>query len=339
MKYNKILISLTAFALFTGCVKPTDEVNTTDNNAVVYDEQPAVVYEDSAPIVYADPAVSNSGGVVYGQDTTTVNNSGVVYGGQDTAVITTESYDPVTTTTSSGGGGGSYTDPYAVTGATGGGGGDIYNDPYATGSVGGGTTYTPPVDNTYSTEASYSGGSGGGGGGVQLQVAALRDYYAAQEMKNSLSLAPKYSAYIKKGAMNKVIVTGFSSRSEAKALASRQFPGAFIVSGSAPSNSSYGSSNTGGGYTPSYNTSHNSTPANNSNGIGVQIGAFSSQSAARDAAQSAGGGQYTAIVKTVNVRGKTLYKAILIGFATQQEARAAIASGRFGGGFLVTNIY
>jgi cell division septation protein DedD len=138
--------------------------------------------------------------------------------------------------------------------------------------------------------------------------------------------------------MNKVIVKGFSTRAEAKALAARQFPGAFIVAGS--------SSSGGSSYTPpptSYTPQPSYTPpvggGNSNSGIGVQIGAFSSKAKAREAAQSAAAGRYTAIVKTVNVRGKTLYKAILLGFNSRQEAKSAIASGEFGSAFVVSNIY
>jgi hypothetical protein len=45
------------------------------------------------------------------------------------------------------------------------------------------------------------------------------------------------------------------------------------------------------------------------------------------------------IVKTVHVRGKTLYKAIVLGFSSRQEAKSAIASGQFGNAFVVSNIY
>jgi len=360
MRQKEMFIStVITLLLVTGCVKPTNEPNRSNgsnnsNNteATVYDEQPAteVVYQESTPVVYSDTSANNTN-TVYTEDATVISTGGVYE--QPAPVQTQTTTTPVAT--------GPYDDPYATSegGASNNGGG--YVDPYSSGtdspSYGGSTnndnsTYT---DNTsygnnssygnnpsYNSTPSYSGGSS-----IHLQVAALKDYYAAEEFKNTLSLPPQYSAYIKKGAMNKVIIKGFATRAEAKALAARQFPGAFIVAGSPSaggnSNSSYGGR---GSYTPppaytpqpSYTPPQSST-GNSNNGIGVQIGAFSSREKARNAAQSASGGRYTAIVKTVNVRGKTLYKAILLGFSSRQEAKSAIASGQFGNAFVVSNIY
>ncbi len=171
-----------------------------------------------------------------------------------------------------------------------------------------------------------------------MQVAALRNYASAEEFKRNLSLSPKYHAYIKRGAINKVIITGFSSRSEAKALANRQFPGAFIVSVSSSSSSSPSySSSSSSSYTPSY-SSHSSSGDIHS-GIGVQVGAFSSKARARAIAQEKAGGEYTAIIKTAKVRGRTIYKAIILGFSSRADAKRAIASGRFGDAFVVTGIH
>ncbi|HHH51857.1 MAG TPA: SPOR domain-containing protein, partial [Campylobacterales bacterium] len=165
----------------------------------------------------------------------------------------------------------------------------------------------------------------------------LSSYYSAQEFKNNLSLDSKYSAYVKKGAMNKVIIRGFSSRAEAKALAARQFPGAFIVSGSS-SSSSYSSTPSYSGSSSSYstNSSYSSSSVNTNSGIGIQVGAFSSKDRARSVAQSKAGGKYTAIVKTASSRGRTIYKAILLGFSSRADAKRAIASGRFGDAFVVS---
>ena len=71
----------------------------------------------------------------------------------------------------------------------------------------------------------------------------------------------------------------------------------------------------------------------------MQVGAFSSKSRARAVAQEKAGGEYTAIVKGVKVRGKTIYKAILLGFASRADAKRAIMSGRFGDAFVVTGIH
>jgi len=316
--------------LSTGCVKPTEEVNTNtaqgsnqSDGTVVYTEQqqPTTTYEESAPIIYGDPT------------TTTIPNNNIIYGtptGGDGTIVATDHYQPAVGS-STGTGGGAYGVPAS-------GGGDIYNsvdDPYTT--TGTNSSYSTNNSYTNSNTNSYITNSGYSGGGVQLQVAALRDYYAAQEFKKGLSLDPKYSAYVKKGSMNKVIITGFSSRAEAKALAVRQFPGAFIVSGSS---SSYSSAPSNSRSNSSYNTntsySASSASANTNSGIGVQVGAFSSKAKARNIAQAKAGGKYTAIVKTAQSRGRTIYKAIILGFPSRQAAKNAIASGQFGDAFVVS---
>ncbi|NEW60012.1 SPOR domain-containing protein [Sulfurovum sp. bin170] len=317
MRYNKVVISTVMLSLLaTGCVKPTDAPNQSDTT--VYNEQPAteVVYEDGTPIVYADPNVVDSG-VGYG---TVVEET----------VVSTGGYEQPTGSVASSG---PFDDPYGG-GVSSNAGSEVYVDPYSTG----GGVAPSATTGTYTENIPYNSSPATTSGGIHLQIAALKDYYSAEEFKNGLSLDPRYSAYVKKGAMSKVIVTGFSNRSEALTLRDRQFPGAFIVAGS----SSYSG---GSSYTPPSSTytpppAYNSPPAGSSNsGIGVQIGAFSSQSAARNAAESAAAGRYTAIVKTVTVRGKTLYKAILLGFNSRAEAKSAIASGQIGNGFVVSNIY
>jgi len=85
MKNRKIIVSAVLLTLLsTGCVKPTEEVNSTaqGNNSngetVSYTEQPnSVTYEESSdPIVYSDPTA------------TTTSNSNVIYG--DTVTDTVE---------------------------------------------------------------------------------------------------------------------------------------------------------------------------------------------------------------------------------------------------------
>jgi len=331
MQYVKGLMLSTSVALFaTGCVKPTEQVNTTaattTNGTQVYTGETAStgtytpVYEDSSTIVYEDPATTGSG-TVYGSTTTS-----------DGSVITTDGYEtPASSTAVSGGG--AYGNPYGSTTTT---TTPAYNDPYAVGSTETNTySYDDPYTSSssasdYTTNTSYDT-TGYTGGGIQLQVAALRDYAAAEEFKNSLSLDPKYSAYVKRGAMNKVIITGIATRAEAKRLASSRFPGAFIVGGSEMSG--------GSSYTSSTSSYSGSSAAAVGNGIGVQVGAFSSKASARAAAENAAGGRYTAIVKTAKVRGRTIYKAIILGFASKQAARSAIASGQFGDAFVVSNIH
>jgi len=347
MKNEKIIMSAVLLMLLsTGCVKPTEEVNnTTQNDAsnpasdgtVVYTEQPSsTVYDESAPIIYGDPTTI----------TATPPNNNVIYGtpiGGDGNVVTTDHYQPAIGSSIETGGG--------AYGTPAGGGGEIYNsvdDPYTTtgsNTYSNNNPYTTTSSNTnnnvnsYHTNTSYTTNSSYSGGGVQLQVAALSSYYAAQELKKGLSLDSKYSAYVKKGRMNKVIIKGFSSRAEAKALAARQFPGAFIVSGTS-SSSNYSTPSYSGSTNSSYNTnssysSHSSASANRTSGIGIQVGAFSSKSKARSIAQSKAGGKYTAIVKTAHSRGRTIYKAIILGFSSRADAKRAIASGRFGDAFVV----
>ena len=367
MKNKKIIMSAVLLTLLsTGCVKPTEEVNTAqgDNSngeTVTYTEQPnGVTYEESSdPIVYSDPTVTTTSdsNVIYGDvtTTTTIPNNDVTYGTSsgDGTIIATDHYQPAVssttaststrsgaygaygTPTSSGEIYNSVDDPYTSTGT------DSYshNNSYSSSTNRNSYSHNDPYsssnyhrNSSYSTNTSYSSG---GNGGVQLQVAALSSYYSAQEFKNGLSLDPKYSAYIKKGRINKVIIKGFSSRAEAKALAARQFPGAFIVSGS----SSYSSTPSYSGSSSSYSTNSSyssSSSAHTASGIGIQVGAFSSKTKARSVAQSKAGGKYTAIVKTATVRGRTIYKAIILGFSSRADAKRAIASGRFGDAFVVT---
>ncbi len=343
MLYAKgLILSTTVALLATGCVKPTEQVNTTGTSTTtgtaVYSDGTTngsytPVYEDTSTIVYEDVTTTGSG-TVYGDTVTTGTTI------TDGTVVTTSGYDTSVVGTQVSGNG-AYGNPYGGTTST---SSTVYtsNDPYTTTSSST-TTYNGGYDDPYSTTSSsvapdytantsYSTGSSSHGGGVQLQVAALRSYASAEEFKNGLSLDPKYSAYVKRGAMNKVIITGISSRAEAKRLATTRFPGAFIVSGSssgysASSSSSYGSSSHSG-----------SSSSATGNGIGVQVGAFSSKSSASAAAQSAAGSRYTGVVKTATVRGRTIYKAIVLGFSSASDARSAIASGKFGNAFLVTGI-
>ena len=360
MRYNKMIITTIAFTLLnTGCVKPTEEVNSpktsTGNETSVYNEQPSsVVYDDTSsstePIIYSDPT-SGSSDSTYSSSTVTPP-----IGATDT-ITTTASVTPTRPNPSDhyqppqGGGGysassssGAYSDPYSSGSARDygsgsyGGGYSAVDDPYAPSSSSSHSTYStniPYSGSSSSSTPSYSSSSSGTHSGIGLQVAALRSYASAEEFRRNLSLSPKYHSYIKRGDINKVIITGFSSRSEAKALANRQFPGAFIVSASSSSSStpSYSSSNS------SYTPSHSSSSNNINSGIGVQVGAFSSKSKARAIAQERAGGEYTAVVKTAKVRGRTIYKAIILGFSSRAEAKRAIASGRFGDAFVVSGIH
>lgn len=241
-------------------------------------------YESGSPIVYETTGTTTTG-VDYNQVPT-----------DSTVITTTDAYGQPAASTS-----GAYNDPYAAT--------STYSDPYAN---------QPVVSSSATTSTTAQAG------GIHLQIAALKDYYAAEQFKNNLSLDPKYSAYVQQGAMNKVIVTGISSVSEANQLKATRFPGAFIVSGGSSAGISTGAYTTNTPY---------ATSTTGGSGFGVQIGAFSSHSKAQSVASSASG-KYTPLVKMGTSNGKTIYKAILTGFASEQEARSFIAQ-RGGVGFLV----
>ncbi len=299
MKNLNILITAMALLATTGCVKPVEEPTAPQ---AVYNDTPTqpVVYEEAQPIVYNGSTVPTSSGTIYEEipaDSTVITTTGV---GQ-----------PVGSTTS-------YPDPYA----NGGGGGTSYPDPYAS---------SQPAISDYPV-SSYPATTSAPAGGIHLQIAALKDYYTAEEYKNRLSLAPGQSAYVQRGAMNKVIVTGISSVAEANRLKESRFPGAFIVQGASS-----------GGYTPavqpSYDTSsggaysvnnpYDSTPsASGNSGIGVQIGAFGSRAKAQSVANSQGA-RYPAVVKKI---GK-YYKVILTGFSSRSAAKSHASRV---GGFVVS---
>jgi len=303
MKYsNGLVLSAIAISfLSTGCVKkPANE------QAVVYDNSQPVVYEDAAPIVY--------------EDASTVNQSGVIYSDipvDNTVVTTTDVYGQPSTNVDYGQptANGAYGQPNATS----------YPDPYANQPAA--TSYPDPYvgqPGSYPTSASNTGG-------IQLQIAALKDYYAAEEFKKSLSLDPKYSVYVKRGSVNKVIIRGISSVSEANQLKERRFPGSFIVHGSSA-----------GSYTPPYdnntyttNDPYVNSAATGNSGVGVQIGAFSTKSKAQSAANSASS-RYNGMVKRGKSHGKTIYKAILTGFSSESAARSFIANR--GDGFIVRGL-
>ena len=340
MKYTKILFAtITVALLATGCVKPVQKIQPqTQSNQPVYTDPQQPVYEEAAPIIYEDPnAVSSSNsGVDYNQiptDNTVITPQATTSYPQQPPVGTsypqsTTSYPqqppagtsyPQPTTSQP-----VYTNPYETGGAT------SYPDPYANGGG-----YSQPSTPSYSTPSSSSASSGQGGGGIHLQVAAFKDYYAAEQFKNSLSLAPGQSAYIKRGAMNKVIVTGISSVAEANQLKNSRFPGAFIVQGGSMSSGGYTpepSYNMGGGaYTVNdpYGVPSSSGSYSSSGGIGVQVGAFSSRAKAQEVANSHHG-KHPAVVKKIG----RYYKVILTGFSSRSSARAYASRV---GGFVVSS--
>jgi|GEM_PF-2892764 len=230
---------------------------------------------------------------------------------------------------------GGYSDPYSSSSSSSGGYIPI-DDPYSSSSSSRRYSTDTPYSSSGSTYSSSS--SSYSGSGIKLQVAAFKDYSAAEEFKRNLSIPPQYTAYIQRGAINKVIISGIPTRAKAKELANRQFPGAFIIGGTPTTSYSSSSSSSYSSHSSSY-SSNGSTASNIKSGIGVQVGAFSSKDKARRVAQEKARGRYTAVVKTAKVRGRTIYKAILLGFKNRAEAKMAIARGEFGDAFVVTGIY
>ena len=333
MKFNNgLLLSTVALALMaTGCVKKQDNVTAsgtydTSGATTIYDTTGTTTttvgnYETAGPLIYDTGSGVVDAGTTYSEivpDSTVITTgSGVNYG-------TGEIIDNYSDTQSSG--------AFSTNGS----------GESSTYSYGGysGTDYSSSSSSPSATSSSTSSQSGG----IHLQVAALKDYYAAEEFKNSLSLDSKYTAYIQRGALNKVIISGISSVNEANILKERRFPGAFIVrnsGGSSSSSSSYGSSsNNDSSYTDnnaygSYNSSSSSSSTGVSGSVGVQIGAFSSRGKAQSVA-NANSGQYKAIVEQGTSRGRTIYRVILTGFSSRSDAKRALSSGRIANGFVTT---
>jgi len=340
MKFNNgLVLSTVALVLMaTGCVKKQDNVTASgtynpSGATGIYDTTGTTTanYETAGPLIY-DTGTGVTDGTTYSEIIP-----------ENTVITTGNSVDYGTT-------GGEIIDNYSDTQSSGAFSTNGSSGNSSTYSYGGysGTDYSSSPTTT--TSSTYSSSSPSGGG-IHLQVAALKDYYAAEEFKNSLSLDPKYSVYIKRGALNKVIISGISSVNEANRLKERRFPGAFIVrnSGSSSSSSSayggstssYGSSSSssyGSSYTDnstygSYNSSSSSSATSGS--VGVQIGAFSSKAKAQSVANS-NSGQYNAIVQKGTSRGRTVYRVILTGFSSRSAAKRALASGQIANGFVTT---
>jgi len=382
---NGLLLSTVALALMaTGCVKKQDNVTAsgtygTSEATTIYDTtgtRGVGTEESTITTTSTDTTYETAGPLVY--DT----GSGVVDAGSTTTYSEVVPDNTVITTTESGAnyGSGEIIDNYSDTQSSGAfstnsGGRD--SSAYSYGSYSGtdypsstsssytpsSSSYTPPPSSSYSSSSSYStpsssSSSSSQSGGIHLQIAALKDYYAAEEFKNSLSLDPKYSVYIKRGALNKVIISGISSVNEANSLKERRFPGAFIVRNSGASSSSsssyggssssthssYGSSSSyNSSYTDnnaygSYNSSSSSSSyssAGVSGSVGVQIGAFSNRGKAQSVANSHSG-KYKAIVEQGTSRGRKVYRVILTGFSSRADAKRALASGRIANGFVTT---
>jgi len=359
MKLNNGLLSSTIVLtlMVTGCVKKQDNMtasgtyNTTANgtyntSAVSTTYDPSVgteMLETAQPLIYDNTlgTVSTTGGYTEVlTDNTVVTTNGV----GATQVI--DNYNTVNSAPIVDNYSGAYNNSNSAYSTSNSNSNQSYSNPYA------GYSETPSPQPS-SSSYSYSSSSTEQGGGIHLQIAALKDYYAAKEFKNSLSLDPKYSAYVKRGAINKVIISGIGSVNEANRLKERRFPGAFIVrnSGSSSSSSSsympsstssssaYGSSYSSGGesYTDNsaYGSYSSSSPSASSGSIGVQIGAFSSRSKAQSVA-NAQAGSHHAIVEQGSSRGRTIYRVILTGFSSRYEAKRALSSGQISNGFVTT---
>jgi len=293
MKNFNILLASVAVLFVTGCVKPAQETQT------IYNDSTQPVYTDSTqPIVYGDTGTTQP---VY--EEYNPNNTGTTIG------------QPIT-----------YPDPYATgtTGTT----TTSYPDPYANQPSSEYPATTYPTT-TYPTTTTTTGQ----GGGIHLQIAALKDYYTAEDYKNRLSLEPGLSAYVVRGTMNKVIVSGIPSVAEANRLKETRFPGAFIVQGGSsvgytpPVSDPYGSTGTG---TYTQNNPYGSSSSMGGSGIGVQVGAFGSQGKAQSVANSQSG-QYPAVVKKIG----QYWKVILTGFSSRSAAKAH--ASRVGG--FVVDVY
>lgn len=367
---NRLLSSTVLLALMaTGCVKKQENVtpsgtynpsSSSSESTTIYDTTTAVgnaTYDETAgPLIYdTGSGVTTNNNSTYSE--VIPNNTVITTGNSGTAYGSGEVVDSYNDTQSNG--------AYSTNGSSSGGGGYSYGG-YSSGtassssstpSYSSGTDYSSPPSSTQSyssgADSSYStppASSSYSGGGISLQVAALKDYYAAKEFKNSLSLDPKYSVSIKRvGGLNKVIVSGISSVAEANRLKERRFPGAFIVHNSGGGSSSYSSSSSSS-YTPpassnssygsstysdnssygSYSSSSSSSSYGTSSGsVGVQIGAFGNRAKAQSVADRQHG-KHPAVVKKI---GK-LYKVILTGFSNYASAKAY--SSRVGG-FVVSS--
>jgi len=343
---NGLLLSTVALALMaTGCVKKQDNVTAsgtydTSGATTIYDTTGTTDtnYETAGPLIY-DTGSGVVNGTTYSE---IVPDSTVITTGSGANYGSGEIIDNYSDTQSSG----------AFSTNSGAGNSSTYSYGGYSGTDYSSSTPSSSASSSYSSSTSYStpsSSSSSQSGGIHLQVAALKDYYAAEEFKNSLSLDPKYSVYIKRGALNKVIISGISSVNEANMLKERRFPGAFIVrnSGSSSSSSSsyggssssYGSSYTDNNAYGSYNSSSSSSSSYSSAGVsgsvGVQIGAFSNRGKAQSVANSHSG-KYKAIVEQGTSRGRTIYRVILTGFSSRADAKRALASGRIANGFVTT---
>jgi cell division septation protein DedD len=370
---NGLLFSTVALALMaTGCVKKQDNITTSGTYTTSTTNTTANgIYDTSNTSSTYDPSINTEITTTYdpsiGATTTLETAQPIIYENQTNIGGYSEIVPDTTviTTTNQGVNSGqiidNYSDSYSSGAFSTGGGAEnsTYSNPYPSYS---GTDYSRANNNNnnnnnYSTSTAYSAPaistSSIQSSGIHLQIAALKDYYAAEEFKNSLSLDPKYTAYIKRGSINKVIISGISSVNEANRLKKRRFPGAFIVrnSGRSSSSSSYssapaysGSSYSGGGaysdngaYGGGYSSSSSSTSSRSasSGSVGVQIGAFSSHSKAQSIA-NANSGKYQAIVQQGRSRGKRIYRVILTGFSSRSDAKRALSSGRIANGFVTT---
>lgn len=328
-KSNTIILSTAVLAfLTTGCVKKPIPV------------APVPAPATTQPVYNGGVVIEDTGSTVYDSSVGVVGQSGVDYGGEvavDNTVITTDGSYNSGTYSQPIEGNGAYTQPQTGGYSQPSTGNGIYGQPIDGGGYNTNDPYTAPASGSY---GSYNDtpppASVPQGGGIHLQVAALRDYAAAESYKNSLTLDPRYSAYVQQGAINKVIVTGIGSVAEANQLKEMRFPGAFIVRGNSGGGSYAPPASSSGAYSDySVNEPYGSTPTSSagsySGGLGVQIGAFSSRSKAQSIA-NAQGGRYNATIKEGRSRGRKIYKVILTGFSSERAARAYASSHN---GFIV----
>lgn len=149
---------------------------------------------------------------------------------------------------------------------------------------------------------------------LHLQIEAVEDYKLAKKIRESLELKLGQFSYIKRGRLNKIVIGGINSEEEANFLRDTQYPGSFIVY---PENNKLENNySTNDDDNAAYETKQED---NYYTGIAIQIGAFRDKSTAERVSNNYRGSYKTKIIKAV-INSITLYKVLIIGFPTREEA-------------------
>lgn len=171
------------------------------------------------------------------------------------------------------------------------------------------TSYNNPYpDNTLDKEVKTNNN-------IHLQIQAVEDYKVARKIKDSLELKSGQFGYIKKGRLNKVVIGGIKSEKDANYLRDTQYPGSFIVY---PENNEL-ENNYPAKYDDNDATSNDDEDNNYYTGIAIQLGAFRDKATAHKVSADYTG-EYQVKIMTAIVNGATLYKVLIIGFETREEA-------------------